>query len=164
MFTDRVIEVDLYTRLRQERSFVRYQDLEELVVLIPQIRRTVVLPLTSTRQRYGRRIWFLCHYCNRRVQKLYVQPWKVNANFPIACRNCHQFRYLSQYRKDAAGRREASQYKLDRLEKQKRRFWYGDKPTQFGRQHQKLKEETKTFWDVVQEIYSTELTASEFKE
>lgn len=152
MLTDQFIEIDLYARLRQEPRFMCYDTLEELVVLIPHLRRTVALPLASTQQRYGRRMWFLCRYCNHRVQKLYIQPRHFNAGYPIACRKCHRFKYLSQYRKDAISRCDVSKYKLARLESQKRRYWYSDRPTQFGRRYQKLREETKTFWDIIAEI------------
>jgi len=33
--------------------------------------------------------------------------------------------------------------KLERLKKQERRLWYDGKPTQFGRQFYKLREESK---------------------
>lgn len=157
MFTEQVIEIDLYTRLRQERSFVRYGELEELLVLIPHIGKSIVLPLTNTRQRYGRRMSFICRHCNHRVQKLYVQVWQFNTGrWAVACRRCHQLKYTSQYRKDQISKREASEYKLKRLESQKRRYWYGDEHTQFGVRYQKLRNETKTFLEIMAEAYRTD--------
>lgn len=157
MFTDQVIEIDLYTNLRKQRFVTpdeSYATMEELWLHIPHpIGRSTSLPLRSTRQRYGLRMSFLCQYCKRRVQKLYVHPRHYNGtNYPIACRKCHQLSYASQYQKDDFSKLQLSQYKLARLEQQKRRYWYCDRPTQFGRRYQKLREETKTFWDIMAEI------------
>lgn len=159
MFLDQVIEIDLYTHLRRVRfieASESYQTMEDLFVLIPQLGRSVVLPLRPSIQGYGTRMAFQCQYCNRKVQKLYLHPGHydyTNKHYPIACRNCHKLKYVSQYRKGDFHKREVAEYKLKRLEGQKRRYWYGDNRTQFGKRWQKLKNDSMTFWDIVEAMY-----------
>lgn len=155
MFTEPAIEIDIYTYLRQQPKFIRYDQLEDLYVLIPGLRRAVTLPIKCHIQYHGNRMMFRCNYCNRQLQKLYVLPNRYDFQrnqWIIACRSCHGLKYSSQYRKDRVSRRDVAQYKVNRLESQKRRYWYGDRRTQFGERYQKLREETKTFWEVLAEI------------
>lgn len=95
----------------------------------------VDVQLCWTRVRYGRRIWFQAPCCHRRTSKLYIY-----GNL-IKCRQCHDLKYPSQYRKDSFSRSEMTKRKLQRL--QKRRLWNGGYPTQFGYRYNKLIEE----WD-----------------
>lgn len=155
MFLDQVVEVDLYTYLRKQRFTSpdeSYATMEDLWLYIPPpVGRSLFLPLKM--QQGNGRMSFVCAYCKRLVQKLYVHPGHYNGkDFPIACRKCHQLKYSCQYRKDDFHKLETSKYKLARLESQKRRYWYGDCRTQFGFRHQKLREETKTIWEVFADI------------
>lgn len=59
----------------------------------------------------------------------------------VACRHCLKLKYDSQYRKDVYGKRDWNEFRIQRYHRQKRRFWYGDKHTQFGRRYYKLREE-----------------------
>jgi hypothetical protein len=70
--------------------------------------------------------------CQRRTSKLYVYGHR------IACRKCLDLKYPSQHRKDPSSKWDMDQHKIQRYEKQKRRLWYGDHPTQFGYRHRKL--------------------------
>lgn len=156
MFTEPVVEVDIYTYLRQQPKFVRYDQLDDLYLFLPApISRSVTLPIKCGPNYLGNRMYFRCNYCNRQVQKLYVHLQRYDyarQSWLIACRSCNGLKYTSQYRKDKVSKREVAQYKLARLERQRRRYWYGDRRTQFGERYQKLREETKTFWEVLAEI------------
>ncbi len=132
------IEIDLYEHLK--RDPFRFNG-QIRVGLPPPYNQNVFLPLCNTGQRYGRRIWFWCKGCNRRTSKLYIWSSYDYAKNYIVCRLCMHLKYASQYSPDTVSRREMNERKLGRLEKQKRRLWYNDKPTQFGRQYYKLKEE-----------------------
>ena len=50
--------------------------------------------ITSTPQTFGGwRSWLVCPRCGKKCVRLYIRP----ASFrPIACRRCHQLRYVSQ--------------------------------------------------------------------
>lgn len=125
------IEIDLYEWLKYDRI----RNLGQLRAFIPAPYNSIIyLQLASTRQRYGRRIWFLCA-CNRRTTKLYVFMGH------LGCRHCLDLKYASQYSRDIVNRREMNERKMKRLEKQRRRLWYNLKPTQFGRQFYKLRDE-----------------------
>jgi len=145
MFTENVIEIDLYTNLRKQRFIVptKYTDLEELYIYIPPpVGFSVALPLRFTNQRIGQRAWFLCRYCDRRVQRLYVHPFHRNdKHFPIACRRCHQLKYDSQYKKDILSKRWRLIQKMEKYRSQKRRLGYGSYPTQFGMRYRKYYQE-----------------------
>lgn len=163
MFTEPVIELDIYTYLRKEPSFTRFDELEDLRVLIPTAGKSVTLPLRSSVQRHGNRMHFICSYCNRQVQKLYVHPNRYDHQrqiWIVACRSCHGLKYSSQYEKDGYSKRCVAKYKLFRLEKQNRRYWHGDERTQFGKRYEKLRNETKTFWDIIAEAERQALVTS----
>lgn len=97
----------------------------------------VYIQLCRTRNRFGYRIWFQAPCCQRRTSKLYIYGKR------IACRKCLNLKYASQNRKDVSSRSAMTQRKLERLHKQKRRLWYGNYPTRFGVQYQKLYEESE---------------------
>ncbi len=138
------VEIDLYECLKydpfrhkgQIRAYVR-----------PPYNQTIYLSLARTRQQLGYRLWFLAPCCQRRMSKLYA------AGGVVACRYCLGLKYASQYKKNADFRLDMNRLKLARLEKQKRRLWYADKPTQFGRQFYGLREEQEK----LQEQASAEL-------
>lgn len=50
------------------------------------------LQLTTSKTRYGLRLWFLCPKCNKRIGKLYKHP----LTGIIACRTCNNLYYKSQ--------------------------------------------------------------------
>lgn len=50
------------------------------------------LELTTSKTRYGLRLWFICPNCNKRVGKLYKHPLTST----IACRTCNNLVYKSQ--------------------------------------------------------------------
>lgn len=50
------------------------------------------LELTTSKTRYGERLWFLCPQCRNRVGKLYKHP----ITGLIACRQCNNLYYSSQ--------------------------------------------------------------------
>ena len=136
LITD-ALEIDLYECLK--RDPFRFNG-EIRASLPPPFNQNIYLPLCNTRQRYGRRIWFWCKNCNRRTSKLYLwSSYGYVANH-LACRNCLNLKYASQYRTDWYGLSEMNKLKLERLAKQERRLWYDGKPTQFGRQYYKLRE------------------------
>lgn len=108
------------------------------------------LPLAKTQQRFGQRTWFLCTSCNRKVGKLYA------LGRLIACRHCHNLRYDSQYRKNPVSKRSTVIRRLETLQKHKRRLWYGDKPTQFGKRLHRLREDVDRLNKEVLEYYESE--------
>lgn len=134
------VEIDLYEHLKLD-PFRHYGQIR--VGLPHPYNQNVYLPLCNSRQRYGRRIWFLCTGCNRKTSKLYVWSSYDYARNSIACRYCLDLKYASQYSSDAISKRDMNKRKFERLTKQKRRLWYAGKPTQFGRQFYKLREEQK---------------------
>lgn len=128
------VEIDLYECLKRD-PFRHYGQIRAYVP--PPYNQVVYLPLTRTMQKYGHRAWFLAPCCKRRTSKLYV------GGRIVACRHCLDLKYASQYRSnDWFYLRAMNEKKLARLEKQKRRLWYADKPTQFGRQFYRLREES----------------------
>lgn len=130
LVTDEV-EIDLYECLKYD-PFRHYGQIRAYVR--PPYNQTVYLPLTRTRQRFGYRLWFIASCCQRRTSKLYA------AGRAIACRQCLDLKYASQYKSNDWFYLQAmKERKLERLERQKRRLWYADKPTQFGRQFYKLR-------------------------
>lgn len=84
------------------------------------------LPITLTNQRFGKRIWFVCSHCDRRITKMYFMRGVY------ACRHCLGLRYRSQYEKDAATKRNLLRRKIHRYNEQDRRLWHGGYKTQFG--------------------------------
>lgn len=79
------------------------QDSLQLVFLIRTQRMTQTVGLTySTGPRGGKRRWFICHGCQRRVGVLYHAE-----GLPFRCRICHDLVYPSQYvsRDQSYGRR-----------------------------------------------------------
>lgn len=126
------VEIDLYECLRYD-PFNHYGQIRAYVR--PPYSQTVYLPVTRTRQLYGYRLWFLAPCCQIRTSKLYA------VGSAVACRHCLNLKYASQYRKKADFRLDMNRLKLARLQNQRRRYWYGDKPTQFGRQFYSLREE-----------------------
>jgi len=138
------VEIDLYECLKYD-PFRHYGQIRAYVR--PPYNQTVHLPLTKTRQQIGNRLWFLAPCCQRRTSKLYA------ASGVVACRDCLGLKYASQYKKKADFRLDMNRLKLARLEKQKRRLWYADKLTQFGRQFYSLREEREK----LEEQASTEL-------
>lgn len=126
------VEIDLYECLRYD-PFRHYGQIRAYVQ--PPYNQTVYLPLARTRQLYGYRLWFLAPCCQIRTSKLYA------VGSVVACRHCLDLKYASQYKKNADFRLDMNRLKLARLEKQRRRLWYADKLTQFGRQFYSLREE-----------------------
>ena len=123
------IEIDLYECMKYDR--IRNGG-QIRAYIPPPYHQHVYLQLCRTQQWYGWRLWFLAKCCGRRTSKLYAY------GVYLACRHCLELKYPSQYRKDMFGQSIMNIHKLNRLMKQKRRLWYGDKPTQFGRQYCKL--------------------------
>lgn len=144
------IEIDLYECMKYDQmrnnGHIR-------AYIPPPYHQHVYLPLTRTRQRLGWRIWFYTPCCNRRTTKLYV--WGRS----IACRQCVDLKYASQYRKDPDSKLEMTERKIQRLEKQKRRYWYDGRPTQFGRQYYKLRDEEKQLRHESSEAFSQKVAS-----
>ncbi len=135
-----VIEIDLYECMKYDQ--IRNDG--QIRVYLPQpYQPFTYVPLWQTKQRLGNRIWFWCKGCNRRTSKLYLWSSYGYARNSIACRHCLGLKYASQYSPDTVSRRAMNERKLERLKKQERRLWYDGKPTQFGRQFYKLREESK---------------------
>ncbi len=150
MLISEALEIDLYES--RKRYPLLYRGDVRVYVPFP-LNKVVYLPLCTTKQRYGRRIWFICEYCNRKVKRLYVVPvYTTNAGI-IACRTCHGLKYDSQYRKDVVSRREMIERKLLRFHRQKRQLWYGEKHTQFGKRYFKLKEKHKEVYKEIHEDF-----------
>jgi len=123
------VEIDLYECMKYDR--IRNNG-QIRAYIPPPYNQHVYLQLCRTRQWHGWRTWFLAKCCGRRTSKLYTY------GVHLACRHCLELKYPSQYRKDAFGQMIMSIHKLNRIKKQKRRLWYSDKPTQFGKQYYKL--------------------------
>ena len=125
-------EIDLFECLKYDRM----RNNGQLRTYLPHpYRDYIYVQLCRTKVRYGWRPWFQAPCCSRRTSKLYI------CGSRIACRQCLNLKYPSQYRKDAFSRSTMAQHKLKRLEKQKRRLWNGDHPTRFGAQYKKLQAE-----------------------
>ncbi len=139
-----VTEIDLYDCLLQDP----FRHFGQIRAYIPYpYNQTVYLSLSNTKQRYGRRTWFLCSHCGKRVSKLYV----IGGN--IACRHCFGLKYDSQYRKDPLSRMSVKERKLARYESQKRRFWYAGSLTQFGKRYYKHREDMEAINQEVIEYF-----------
>lgn len=134
------IELDLYECMKYDQMRNNGQI---RAYIPPPYNQHVYLPLIRSRQKLGWRIWFYAPCCHRRTTKLYVWGSRV------LCRQCADLKYASQYRKDPSSKLEMTERKLARIDKQKRRLWYGDQPTQFGRQFYKLLEEKQQLNDEV---------------
>jgi hypothetical protein len=65
----------------------------------------ILVRFTSTRQRLGKRWWFICAYCARRVGKLYFV--KVKDGEVMGCQKCFGLSYPSQYQHRCPRRDEA---------------------------------------------------------
>jgi hypothetical protein len=129
LITD-AVEIDLFECLKYDQ--MRNNGI--LHTYLPQPYEGYVdVQLCWTRVRYGRRIWFQAPCCQKRTSKLYIYGNR------LACRQCLDLKYPSQYRKDAFSRSMMTQRKLQRL--QKRRLWHGDSLTRFGFQYRKLMDE-----------------------
>ncbi len=134
MLVTEVPEIDLFECLKYDQM----RNLGQLRTYLPHpYKGYVYIQLCRSRVRYGWRIWFQAPCCQRRTTKLYIYGTR------IACRQCLDLKYPSQYRKDAFGRSGMTHRKLVRLQKQKRRLGYGDYPTRFGVQYKKLMNESE---------------------
>lgn len=132
LVTDEV-EIDLYECMKYDPF--RHNGQIRAYIPLPY-NQIVYLSLTRTKQRYGYRIWLVAPCCQRRTSKLYA------AGRAVACRYCLDLKYASQYRSsDWFYLSAMNEKKLERLQRQKRRLWYAGKPTQFGRQFYRLREE-----------------------
>jgi hypothetical protein len=69
------------------------------------------LRFTSTEQRLGRRLWFLCPYCHRRVGKLYFV--KLTFHEVMGCQQCLGLTYPSKARHKCPGDRAIVEGKVD---------------------------------------------------
>jgi len=129
-----VPEIDLYECLKYDQM----RNLGQLRTYLPHpYQGYVYIQLCRTRVRYGWCPWFQAPCCLRRTSKLYIYGGLVK------CRQCLDLKYPSQYRKDAFGRSGMTHRKLQRLQKQKRRMGYADRPTRFGVQYRKLVNESE---------------------
>ena len=143
-YIDEVPEIDIHNCVKHCLW------LEDLKVLTWGQVPPTYLPITLTNQRYGTRIWFECHNCNRRVTKMYY----VRGRY--ACRHCFGLKYRSQYKKDAVTKRNLLIGKLSRYDEQKRTLWYGGYKTQFGKRYYKYLDDI----DLLQPRISNELTCA----
>jgi hypothetical protein len=132
-FTDEVIEIDINDCLRHDPWRFNGQ-VRTYAPISP-----AYIPITSTRQKYGYRLWFVCTHCNRRVGKMYAM-WNY-----IACRQCLGLKYRVQYQKDIYTKHKLAKNKILRYEHQKRKMTYANKPTQFGRRYLNYKEQVEIF-------------------
>lgn len=132
-FTDEVIEIDVNDCLRHDPWRFNGQ-VRTYAPISP-----AYIPITSTRQRYGYRLWFVCTHCNRRVGKMYA-VWNN-----IACRHCLGLKYRVQYQKNKYTDYALAMRKIARYQTQKRRMLYASKPTQFGRRNLKYLEKADIF-------------------
>lgn len=87
IFTECVEQIDINAMIREFNQKAKIQFIKSQIEL-----DGLNIELTTSKTKFGERLWFACPECKKRVGKLYKHP----TTNTIACRKCNGLYYSSQ--------------------------------------------------------------------